>query len=62
MAFELIHKGKPLSEQQANAIVPVLNQLMANKISRHKFEEACEKAMEEAGVPFPSNSLNSAPK
>jgi hypothetical protein len=52
MAFELIHNGKKLSQEQLNAIVPVLNQNMQKPMSKKKFADACEKAMRDAGVPL----------
>jgi len=48
------HKGKKLTQQQLDSIIPVLNRNMAmtGKKNQAKFEAACEQAMANAGCPF----------
>lgn len=45
-------RGHILNQRQLDAIVPVMNQLMAGNVSQKKFEQACVDALEKAGCPL----------
>lgn len=48
--------GHELTQPQLDAIVPVLNEHMAGRISKKKFEKAVEEACRKAGHPIPGTS------
>lgn len=48
--MHIIHRGHELSQQQLDAIVPVLNESMHGK---QRLEAAIDKALEAAGCPVP---------
>ena len=45
-------QGKDLTQEQLDAIVPVLNDRMRGRVTHRKFESACLEAMDRAGCPF----------
>ena len=63
MALSIEVRGQKLTQQQLDAIVPVVNDRMKKRVSAKDFESACLKAMEEAGVPLAlADSLPVAPQ
>lgn len=53
--MSITHRGHVLTQQQLDAIVPVLNNKMQGKIRGAKaFEAAVDKALEAAGCPVPA--------
>lgn len=50
--MSIILRGYKLTQPQLDAIVPVLNDHMAGRISKKKFEQACIDAIEKAGCPL----------
>jgi hypothetical protein len=50
----IIHRGHKLSQQQLDAILPVLRQQAQGKISKRKLNKAIDDALEAAGCPVPS--------
>lgn len=50
--MSIVIKGYTLNQRQLDAIVPVMNDLMQDKVSKRGFEKACIKALEEAGCPL----------
>jgi hypothetical protein len=52
MSFSVEIKGVKLSQEQLDAIIPVLN----SNPPRKRFETLCLAAMEEAGCPFEKES------
>lgn len=48
----IIMRGKELTQEQLDAIVPVINAHMIGRISKKKFEPACIEAMDKAGCPL----------
>lgn len=52
MPLEITHRGHVLNQTQVNALIPVLNKRMRSRMSLAKFEEECDKALEEAGCPL----------
>lgn len=51
--MKIILRGHLLTQEQLDAIVPVLNQRMHGRLSAAKFEAAAEKACADAGHPVP---------
>lgn len=51
MSLSIIHRWHALTQQQLDALVPVLNQHMQGKIKKRDFEAECDKALEAAGCP-----------
>lgn len=45
-------QGQDLTQEQLDAIIPVINARMIGRISNKKFEMACLEAMDRAGYPF----------
>jgi hypothetical protein len=45
-------QGQDLTQEQLDAIVPVLNDRMRGRVTHRKFESACLEAMDKAGCPF----------
>ena len=61
MALSVKVRGKELTQQQLDAIVPVVNDRMNKRVSAKNFEDSCLKAMEEAGCPLtPADSSPAA--
>lgn len=55
--MRIIHRGHELSQQQLDAIVPVLNASMRGKHpGKKRLEAALDKALEAAGCPVPAQS------
>lgn len=52
MALSIIIRGKKLTQEQLDAIVPVVNDRTSRRMTAQKFEEACLKAMKDAGCPL----------
>ncbi len=50
--FSVIIDDTKLSQEQLNAITPVLNESMHHRWSKKALELHCRKAMEEAGCPL----------
>ena len=61
MTLSITLKGYKLSQDQLDAIVPVINRRMLKspRLSLRKFEEACVKAMAESGCPLADRARNS---
>lgn len=53
MTLQVIHRGHSLSQEQLDALVPVLNKSMRKRMSKKKFEEECDAALIAAGCPVP---------
>ena len=51
MSLSITHRGHKLTQQQLDALVPVLNERMHGKISEQEFEAAVDGALEKAGCP-----------
>lgn len=51
--------GHEFTQQQIDAIVPILNEHMAGGISKKKFESAVEEACRKAGCPIPDSNIKS---
>ena len=45
-------KGHVLNQRQLDAITPVMNDLIQGRVSQAGFEDACAKALENAGCPL----------
>ena len=45
-------QGKDLTEEQLEAVSPVIRARMIGRIGNRKFEAACLEAMDRAGCPF----------
>ena len=45
-------KGHVLNQRQLDAITPAMNELINRRLSEKKFEDACVKALEDAGCPL----------
>lgn len=45
-------QGKDLTQEQLDAVLPVINARMIGRIGNRKFEAACLEAMDKAGCPF----------
>lgn len=45
-------QGKYLTQEQLDAVLPVINARMIGRIGNRKFESACIEAMDKAGCPF----------
>ncbi len=52
MSFAITHRGQALNQRQLEAIAPVINDLMHQKISQSDFKAACDAALVAAGVPL----------
>ena len=50
--MSIVMQGHTLNQRQLDAIVPVRNDLMQDKVSQKKFEKACIAALEAAGCPL----------
>ncbi len=61
MTLSIVHRGHELTQQQLDALIPVLNRSMRGEINKRKFEAECDKALEAAGCPVPSNALKTHP-
>lgn len=60
--MRIIHRGHELSQQQLDAIVPVLNESMRGKHrGKHRLEAAIDKALGAAGCPVPAESVTRQP-
>lgn len=60
--MRIIHRGHELSQQQLDAIVPVLNESMRGKHpGKKRLEAALDKALEAAGCPVPAESVTRQP-
>jgi len=57
VSLSAIHRGQKLTQQQLDALVPVLNDRMHGKISEQKFEAAVDEALEKAGCPVADVAL-----
>ena len=51
--MSLVHRGHALTQQQCDALVPVINANMQGYFSIKKFIAACDEALEAAGCPVP---------
>lgn len=51
--MKIIHRGHVLTQQQLDALVPVLNRSMQGDIKKRDFEAECDKALEAARCPVP---------
>lgn len=45
-------QGKDLSQEQLDAVRPVIEARMVGRVGNRKFEAACLEAMDKAGCPF----------
>ena len=54
--FAVIIGDTKLTQEQLNAITPVLNESMRRRWSKKALEQNCRKAMEEAGCPLISKA------
>ena len=52
MSLTISLRGVLLSQEQLDAIVPVMNKTMRTDMSPKEFEAACINAMREAGCPL----------
>lgn len=55
MPLSIELRGTKLNQDQLTAIVPVMNERMNRRMSKKQFEEACVKAMADAGCPLASS-------
>lgn len=51
-SLEITHRGQVLTQDQVNALIPVLNKRARSRMSLAKIEEECDKALEAAGCPL----------
>jgi F0F1-type ATP synthase delta subunit len=51
--MKIIHRGHSLTQQQLDALVPVMNRYMHGEIKKRDFEAEVDKALEAAGCPVP---------
>lgn len=52
MSLSITHRGQKLSQEQLDALLPVLNDNMHGKIKQGHFHAACDAALEAAGCPI----------
>ena len=50
--MKIILQGKELTQEQLDAVLPVINARMIGRIALRKFESACLEAMDKAGCPL----------
>lgn len=53
--MSIIHRGHALTQQQLDAIVPVMNRSMHGEIKMKNLGAEIDKALEAAGCPVPAD-------